>query len=65
MNRGICVVYLDHPLRLCLVFCSALMPVTPLAALPLLSSALKENPFSGMESSPPVAGTAQTSALMN
>lgn len=45
-----CVVYFDHPLSLCLVFCIVFM--TLLTALLLLASALKQNPFSGMESSP-------------
>lgn len=44
-----CVVYFDHPLGLCLVFCIVL-PRTLLTALLLLSSALEQNPFSGMES---------------
>lgn len=52
MKRGICVVYFDHLLRICLVFCIVLIPMTLLTALPLLSSALKENLFSGMESCP-------------
>lgn len=45
-----CVVYFDHPLGLCLVFCIVFM--TLLTALLLLASALKQNPFRGMESSP-------------
>lgn len=50
MKRGVCVVYFDHPLGLCLVFCSIPMPITLLTMSPLLSSALKEKPFSGVES---------------
>lgn len=47
-----CVVYFDHPLSLCLVFCIVFIAGTLLTAPLPLSSALKQNPFSGMESSP-------------
>lgn len=47
-----CVVYFDHPLGLCLVFCIVFIAGTLLTAPLPLSSALKQNPFSGVESSP-------------
>lgn len=65
MKRGICVVYFDHPLRICLVFCIVLIPMTSLTALPLLSSALKEKPVQWDGELSPVAGTVQTIALLN
>lgn len=44
-----CVVYVDHPLGFCLVFCIVFIATTLLTALPPPSSALKQNPFTGAE----------------
>lgn len=44
-----CVVYVDHPLSFCLVFCIVFIAMTLLTALPPPSSAFKQNPFTGTE----------------